>query len=86
MSGASTSVPPARLRASPMDVTVTSMASPARENACRLAVTITAATLRLVTSSGSMVTSKCDSMLASDCRVAWLRGESPVPARPVTSP
>jgi hypothetical protein len=65
---------------------VTSSVSPARANGDSTAVTITAATLRLCTSSATSVMSKRDSMLAIDWRVALLRAESPVPARPVTRP
>jgi hypothetical protein len=86
LSGASIREPPTRLRASPIEVTVTSIASPGRANGASVAVTMTAATLRLCTSSAASVRSKRASMLAIDWRVALLRAESPVPARPVTRP
>ena len=51
-------MPPNRLRASPIEVTVTSSGSPRRAKGGRLAVTITAATLRLAICSGVSLRSK----------------------------
>ena len=65
---------------------MTSTRSPERANAGSVAVTITAATLRLESCCGVTFSPNSRSALATDCRVAWLRVESPVPARPLTMP
>ncbi len=86
MSGVISKVPPARLRASPIAATLTSKRSPARTAPGRSAVTITAATLRLDTAYGGTTRPNSRSMLDTDCSVATLRCESPVPESPTTMP
>jgi hypothetical protein len=85
-SGVSSSAPPSRLFASPTEVTVTSTRLPLWANGGRLAVTMTAAALRLCTWSIGTYMPNCASMFEIDWRVARLREESPVPASPVTRP
>src|SRR4051812_8879316 len=83
---ASSNVPPNKLRASPLELTVTSRVSPSRAVAGSAALTMTTATLRLFTCSGGTDRLNCDSTLERAWRVARLPGESPVPASPVTMP
>lgn len=79
-------VPPAMLRASPVEVTLTSILSPTLAVAGRVAVIITIATLRLWICSTGTTRSNCESRFCMAWRVAWLRGASPEPDRPVTMP
>lgn len=80
------SVPPARLRASPIEDTVTSIRSPTLAEGGSTAVTITTATLRLLSWSSVTLVPRRLSTLRSAWRVTALRRVSPDPARPVTKP
>ena len=85
-SGVGISVPPCRLRASPIDEATTSMRAPVCAYGPIWAVTITAAMFSTLIASGDTVTPKRSSMLASVCaeKIVWRR--SPVLFRPTTRP
>jgi len=69
-----------------MEETFTSSLSPILSTPGILAVTSTAATLRLLTPTGGTFRPNSWSMLDTDWSVARLRCESPVPGKPTTSP
>jgi hypothetical protein len=82
-------MPPIKLVASPSAETAMSIRLPGRAKAGRLAVTITAATLRVSSraSLSRVFTPRRSSMPISDCLVNMaVRSLSPVPARPTTRP
>ena len=85
-SGVGSSVPPCRLRASPIDDAVTSRRLPRRENAGSSAVTSTAATFSILMSSPGTRTPKRSSMLASVCAENTVWRRSPDLLRPTTRP
>ena len=85
-SGVGISVPPCRLRASPIDEAVTSRRAPSCENGLSSAVTSTAAMFSTFIRSGVTAMPKRSSMLASVCAEKIVCRRSPVLVRPITSP
>ena len=79
-------MPPSNERAFPIELTVTSMRVPVALSAGSVAVTMTAAALRVWIIDGSIVAPRRRSIAATLCSVKRDAPVSPVFARPTTRP